>query len=113
MTVSQNDTTLLNFTDCLVISLSAMKLFYDTFLQRLSGLISNWLDVGRKLNMSDEELHIIQSDTPGGHKERVYQMLTKWKQKNGKNATYKWLGEALIKCGRRDLQQDLEQEGIL
>ncbi|XP_071837761.1 uncharacterized protein [Apostichopus japonicus] len=80
-------------------------------IERLSGAISrNWREVGRKLEISDEDLDILQSDTTGGHKEKVYQMLNKWKQQNGGNATYKRLGDALESSGRKDLQQWLEQE---
>ncbi|XP_071837766.1 uncharacterized protein [Apostichopus japonicus] len=76
----------------------------------LSRAITNWWDIGRELEISDEVLDRIHIDTPGGHTNKVYQMLTKWKHQSGRNATNKRLGEALIKCGRTDLQQGLEQE---
>ncbi|XP_071837763.1 receptor-interacting serine/threonine-protein kinase 1-like [Apostichopus japonicus] len=87
----------------------------DGSIERLSGAISkNWREIGRKLEISDEDLDRIQSDTTEGRKETVYEMLRKWKQQNGRNATYKRLGDALKKCGRTDLQEDLgkEAEGL-
>ncbi|XP_071837758.1 uncharacterized protein [Apostichopus japonicus] len=73
-------------------------------------ITKKWREIGRKLEFSDADLDRIKSDTTEGHKEQVYQMLKKWKEQKGKNATYKRLGEALMKCDRTDLQQWLERE---
>ena len=67
--------------------------------------------VGTSLGLDDAALDYITMDTKEGHEEKVYQMLLKWKQKNGKAATYQILGEALNKAGRKDLQDNIFQQG--
>ncbi|XP_071842509.1 uncharacterized protein [Apostichopus japonicus] len=81
----------------------------DATLWDLSEEIKNeWKAVGRNLGLEDSKLYNLESDyTNQGHKETVYQMLLTWKQRNGSQATYRVLGEALIAAGRRDLQEKL------
>ncbi|XP_071854200.1 uncharacterized protein [Apostichopus japonicus] len=67
-----------------------------------------WKNVGRKLGLDDSELCNHERDyTNHGHKEIVYQSLLTWKQRNGSQATYRVLGEALEAAGRRDLREKL------
>lgn len=79
----------------------------------MSRVICDWQDIGRELEVSEEDLIEIQLYAPGRQKGKANEMLQKWKQQSGRNATYKRLGEALIRCGRKDLQEALEEEGIL
>ncbi|XP_071842439.1 uncharacterized protein [Apostichopus japonicus] len=84
-------------------------------LRDLSGKIpKEWKNVGRNLGLKEEELCILETDSNNqGHKETVYQMLLTWVHGNGSKATYRVLGEALIRAGRRDLQEMLyKQAGI-
>ncbi|XP_071842505.1 uncharacterized protein [Apostichopus japonicus] len=67
-----------------------------------------WKNVGRNLGLKEPELCNLERDcTNQEHKETVYQMLLTWKQKNGSQATYRVLGEALEAAGRRDLREKL------
>ncbi|PIK39683.1 hypothetical protein BSL78_23473, partial [Apostichopus japonicus] len=78
-------------------------------LRDLSEEIQNeWKAVGRNLGLDDSKLYNLERDyTNQGHKETVYQMLLTWKQRNGSQATYRALGEALKAAGRTDLQEKL------
>ncbi|XP_071843397.1 uncharacterized protein [Apostichopus japonicus] len=68
-------------------------------------------NVGRNLGLDDSELCTLERDyTNKGHKETVYQMLLTWKQRNGSQATYRVLGEALKAAGRTDLQEALYKQ---
>ncbi|PIK39751.1 hypothetical protein BSL78_23409 [Apostichopus japonicus] len=74
----------------------------------LSGkLLKEWKDVGRNLGLENEDLYECEKNNKDGHKETVYQMLLAWAQRNGSNATYRILGEALKAAGRTDLQEEL------
>lgn len=56
-----------------------------------------WKDVGRCLGMSDAELDHIEEDNSKNVEEAIYQMLLCWKKKNGANATYAYLKDALVR----------------
>ncbi|XP_071844102.1 uncharacterized protein [Apostichopus japonicus] len=77
-------------------------------LQDLSAKIGKfWRDVGRNLEVSEEQLCNIEQMSNPTLKEKNYQMLLVWKMKMASAATYDVLGEALRKAERVDLQQYL------
>ncbi|PIK46720.1 putative tumor necrosis factor receptor superfamily member 10B [Apostichopus japonicus] len=78
----------------------------ESALQVLAEKIVDWKKLGRKLLLPEEELQAIDVENRK-HEEAVYQMLLKWKQKNGNAASYRGLGEALKRADRKDLQDFL------
>lgn len=78
--------------------------------QVLARKIEDLKEIGRQLQLKEAELQTIEVENKK-NVEAVYQMLLKWKRKNGKDASYRVLGEALKEAGRKDLQEDLYDQG--
>ncbi|XP_071840740.1 uncharacterized protein [Apostichopus japonicus] len=78
----------------------------ESVLQVLARKIEDWKEIGRKLLLKEAELQTIEVENKK-NVEAVYKMLLKWKRKNGKDASYRVLGEALKEADRKDLQDDL------
>ncbi|KAL9982470.1 hypothetical protein ACROYT_G004516 [Oculina patagonica] len=66
----------------------------DEELERLADGVERWKPLGRRLQIKDAKLTAFEREIPE-FSERVYQMLSYWKQKNGKAATYQILFNAL------------------
>lgn len=65
-------------------------------------LLGEWKALGRKLGLSEAEIHNISSDNREVQ-EMKYQTLLHWKQKQGSQATIHSLASALQDVGRKDL----------
>ena len=80
----------------------------DDVLEHLSITLSNdWRTLGRRLQVRESKLQKMDKD----HErisEKAYAMLLYWKQRNGSDATYRVLNEALCHTlvNRRDLAQE-------
>ena len=82
----------------------------DYDLEKLSKSIAkDWLNLGRRLGVSDAELDEIDERWRGYLSEMAYRMLRLWKQKNASNATYRILYQALCDetVQRRDLAEKI------
>ncbi|XP_013410819.1 receptor-interacting serine/threonine-protein kinase 1 isoform X1 [Lingula anatina] len=65
---------------------------------------SHWKRLARKLGFQDGQIDVIDSDfAVDGLQEKIYQMLTRWKQKVSTRATAKALAEALCEIGKADV----------
>ena len=73
----------------------------EVVLLRLSKSLDNWEVVGFYLGLTVSEIKAIKTDS--NDEERRAKTLKKWKEKNGENATYYSLTEALEESGRFDL----------
>ena len=80
----------------------------DGVLQNLSKKVSNdWRTLGRQLNFHEADLE----EFDNSHRqisEKAYAMLLTWKQRDGSDATYSVLNQAL--CDKRVKRKDLAQE---
>ncbi|XP_071844101.1 uncharacterized protein [Apostichopus japonicus] len=77
-------------------------------LQDLSEKLGKcWMDVGRKLQLTEEQLESLEQMGYPTLQEKIYQMLLVWKRKRASAATYVVLADALRKAGRVDLQEDM------
>lgn len=85
---------------------STVKLKVLTKLYREVG--NSWRHIGRYLNLEDGDLDNISRNHVGDQAEMSYQMFSEWKQKNGRNATYRKLGYALAEASRTDLADKLK-----
>lgn len=79
-----------------------------TFLRDVSEEIAQWEGLASRLGLSNAKIHNIKEDYRGNNSEIKYQMLVSWKQKNGKNATYRALIEGLKKAGLEDLANEIQ-----
>ena len=68
----------------------------------LSDKLDNWEMTGMHLRLSQSELAAIRVDCPNEERRRA-RTLSKWKEKNGDDANYHSLIEALIKARRKDV----------
>lgn len=68
-------------------------------------LTEEWQDLGIYLNIPEGTRFNLKRDHRGNVKEAKYNMLIWWKRKNGKQATYNILAQALSKANRRDLSE--------
>lgn len=75
-----------------------------------NSLTKDWQDVGRSLGLSHPDIEHIREEHDRNPKERNYQMLQKWREKFGNQATLNVLKDALKKAGRQDLADKLPQE---
>ena len=78
----------------------------DKELQRLAEEIpGDWKRIGRAVGLKEKHLKIIEIDNPDDVCERGYVTLSKWKEKQGQEATYRKLARALDDelVQRRDL----------
>lgn len=57
------------------------------------------------MNLSSAELNQIRIDNPNAIKETIYAMFIYWRQKEGRAANPKKLGEALIEAQLKDFQE--------
>lgn len=71
-------------------------------LVRLSKTIDNWQVIGFYLSLTLQEVKDIKVDS-SSEEERRIKALAKWKEKQGIDATYHCLVEALIDCDRIDV----------
>lgn len=76
---------------------------HDAIMYLKDNLKQEWRDVGRHLGLSESDIVHINSDYPGNTKEKCYQMLKKWEEVSGSEATVSILADALKKSGRSDL----------
>ena len=65
----------------------------------MSRIIADHEEVGPELGLTEQEMIAINRDART-HELQKKAMLTRWKQKNAWNATYRTLLEALLKCKR-------------
>lgn len=79
----------------------------DYELEVLSQKIIHWRSLGRRLNFCAADLHGFDNEN-SEWREKAYAMLLKWKQREGRVATYKVLYEAL--CNECVQRTDLAQE---
>lgn len=61
--------------------------------------------LGRSLGLPESEISIIQEDYSRNCREKNYQILKKWKELNGREATYECLSAAFLDVGRKDLEE--------
>ena len=80
----------------------------DGDLEMLSQELKNWKAVGRRLKIEDARLTVFDQENRKWSK-KVYEMLLHWKTKNGSDATYMVLHNALCHplVSRRDLAEKL------
>lgn len=67
-----------------------------------------WLRLGRRLEFTPAQMEGFDYDN-GRVVEKAYSMLLAWKQREGSQATYRVLSEALCDIGRRDLGQEFNK----
>lgn len=74
---------------------------------------TDWKHLGRKLELSPGLLDGIDHDFRQV-KEKTLQMLSRWKERKGDDATGQILADALVNIHRRDVAEDLQgNSGIL
>ena len=73
--------------------------------------ISDWKSCAAFLEFSDQDIDDIADEHRGNRQQRIA-MLRQWDEKNGREATYLRLTEALAKIGRRDLVEELVSEAF-
>lgn len=71
-------------------------------LLKLSKLMDNWDTIGFYLTLTKPEIKAVRVDCESEEKRRIM-MLNKWSEKQGNDATYFGLIEALEECGRMDI----------
>lgn len=71
------------------------KQVHQKVLRDLSNEIPWWKFLARALEVPDNAIERIYLDYQNDSREQCYQMLRKWTQINGQNATYQHLGRAL------------------
>lgn len=72
---------------------------------------AGWKKLGLKLNLRSQDLDNLEYDHRfDGAVEICYRTIATWKEKRGSSATYKNLGNALLKLGRCDIVEELLQE---
>ena len=68
----------------------------DEDLEELSQQIGkSWRPLGRRLQFTEAELIAFHKDNQDEYSEKAYQMLLRWKSRDGKDATYQVLYDAL------------------
>ena len=90
------------------------KFLGEVILALQDRLISNWFTFGLNLDLNVTELNILEINSFGYADKRtsVRRMLTKWKDKFGKEATWDKIFDALRKSGENSLVQDLEAKHL-
>ena len=82
----------------------------DEDLEKLSQQIGkSWKPLGRRLKFKEADLTAFHKENPDEYTEKAYQMLLRWKSRDGKEATYLVLYEAL---DHELVQQKLLAENI-
>ena len=69
-------------------------------LQGIDGVTKNWKKVARWLGVNDHNIDMLVHNFPTDIEEQFYQMMLKWKQLKGKDATYSRLEEAFRNAGQ-------------
>ena len=84
----------------------------DVILALQDHLIKEWFTFGLHLELSVTELNVLENNSLSYPDKRtsVRHMLTKWKDKFGKEATWDKIVVALRKIGQNALAQDLEDK---
>ena len=68
----------------------------DEDLEDLSQRIGkSWKPLGRRLKFTEAELTAFYKENPDEYSEKAYQMLLRWKMRDGQDATYQVLYDAL------------------
>ena len=68
----------------------------DEDLEELSQQIGkSWKPLGRRLQFTEAEITTFHKENPDEYSEKAYQMLLRWKSRDGKHATYQVLYDAL------------------
>ena len=68
----------------------------DEDLEELSQQIGkSWKPLGRRLQFTEAEITTFHKENPDEYSEKAYQMLLRWKSRDGKDATYQVLYDAL------------------
>lgn len=72
---------------------------------------AGWKKLGLYLDLDSQELDVLEYDyRTDGAVEICYRMISTWKEKHGSSATYKNLGNALLRVGRCDVVEEFLQE---
>ena len=83
----------------------------DEELEWLSHQLENWEELGRRLQIEEATLTAFDDDY-GRKRKKIYKMLQHWKQKDGSDATYMVLHDALCHqfVNRADLAEKLYRQ---
>ena len=68
-------------------------------LQRANGVAKEWRNIARHLDLDDTEIDNLEAHHKTNIDEAFYQMMRKWEQNKGKEATLEKLANALEKVG--------------
>ena len=92
--------------------LESDRFLRDVILALQDHLIKDWFTFGLYLDLSVTELNVLETNSLAHPDKRtsVRHMLTKWKDKFGKEATWERIVDALRKIGQNVLAQDLEDK---
>ena len=90
------------------------KFLREVILVLQDHLIKDWFIFGLHLDLNVTELNVLEINSSFYSDKRinVRHMLTKWKDKFGKEATWDKLVDALRKIGQNALAQDLEAKHL-
>ena len=72
-----------------------------------SHQIREWKEIGRYLGLEEEVIDEVSHDSTKT-REKAYQMLTKWIEIDGHNATWSTLGDGLLVAGQVHLYETLK-----
>ena len=88
------------------------KFLREVFLTLQDHLIKDWFTFGLYLDLNVTELNVLETNSVAYADKRasVRQMLTIWKDKFGKEATWDKIVVALRKIGQNALAQDIEDD---
>lgn len=94
--------------------ISEYELLESDHLEKVARYVKNsltkeWQDVGRYLGLSHPDIEHINEQYNNNPKERNYQMLQRWREQYGNQASIEILEDALRKAGRRDLADNLHK----
>ncbi|KAJ8033886.1 hypothetical protein HOLleu_24264 [Holothuria leucospilota] len=86
----------------------------DLFQDLSHKITAEWKNVARVLNIEEAHIYRIQKDNDDCIQEQIYQMLFFWRKKEGDDATYSVLSQALKRAGRKDLaDESSSDQGLL
>ena len=90
------------------------KFLCEIFLALQDHLITEWFTFGLYLGLSVTELNVLETNSVAYADKRasVRQMLTKWKDKFGKEATWDKIVDALRNIGQNTLARQLEAKHL-
>ena len=81
----------------------------DNHLRKISEQIAEWRAIAHYLDLTAVEEQEIIGYPPIPIPRQRTEMLNKWKQKNGKGATYRKLAEIFRECKRQDIVDMIEE----